>query len=252
VARSGSPRALRFALIALGAVLLGAAYATTLFPSPQADRIEPAPGVVGVNTGRSLAWLLHTKHGVALIDAGMDRDARAVLDELRAEGLSAAQVHSILITHAHPDHWGGAAAFPGARIYAGAGDVAVLQGKASLKGPMSGVLGGMMPPPLAAVEPLQDGRALDLDGEQVLAIALPGHTPGTTAYLWKDLLFSGDALLGHGAAAVSAPPWLFSEDAGEARRSLGRLREVPFTRMADGHVVATADARFRLLRLLLK
>ena len=188
---------------------------------------------------------------MALIDAGMDRDARAILDS-RAEGLSAAQVHSILITHAHPDHWGGAAAFPNARIYAGEGDVAVLQGRASLKGPMSRVLGGMMPPPLAAVEPVQDGRVLDLDGEQVVAIALPGHTAGSTAYLWKDLLFSGDALLGHGAAAVSAPPWLFCEDSGQARRSLEKLRDVPFTRMADGHVGATADARSRLLRLLRK
>lgn len=252
MARSSSPRALRIALIALGAVLLGAAYATTLFPSPQADRIEPAPGVTGVNTGRSLAWILHTRHGVALIDAGMDRDARALLDELRAQGLSAAQVHSILITHAHPDHWGGVAAFPGARIYAGEGDVAVLQGKASPRGPLSRVLGGMMPPPLAGVEPVQDGRVLDLDGEQVTAIAVPGHTAGTTVYLWKDLLFSGDALLGRGAAEVALAPWLLCEDKGQARRSLEKLREVPFTRMADGHIGATADARSRLLRLLRK
>jgi glyoxylase-like metal-dependent hydrolase (beta-lactamase superfamily II) len=240
------------ALIAFGAVLLGAAYATTLFPSPQADRIEPAPGVTGVSTGRSLAWILRTRRGAALIDTGMEKDARAVMDELRAQGLSASQVHSILLTHAHPDHWGGVAAFPGARIYAGEGDVPILQGKASLKGPMAGMLGGMMPPPLAAVEPVRDGQVLDLDGEQVLAIALPGHTPGTTAYLWKDLLFSGDALLGRGAAEVTTPPWLFSEDSGQAKRSLAKLREVPFTRMADGHIGATADARSRLLRLLRK
>jgi glyoxylase-like metal-dependent hydrolase (beta-lactamase superfamily II) len=252
VARSGSPRALRLALIALGAVLLGAAYATTLFPDPQADRIEAAPGVIGVNTGRGLAWLLHTKHGVVLIDAGMDRGARAVMDELREEGLGASQVHSILITHAHPDHWGGVAAFPGAKVYAGAADVPILQGRASLKGPMAGVLGGMMPPPLAAVEPVPDGQVLDLDGEEVRAIALPGHTPGSTAYLWKDLLFTGDALLGQGANAVRAPPWLFCEDSAQARRSLEKLREVPFTRIADGHVGATADARLRLLRLLRK
>ena len=76
----------------------------------------------------------------------MDPDARPILDELRGQGLSASQVHSILITHAHPDHWGATAAFPGARVYAGEGDVPVLQGRASLKGPMSGVLRGMMPP----------------------------------------------------------------------------------------------------------
>jgi len=252
VARSGSPRALRAALIALGAVLLGAAYLSTLFPRAQADRIEPALGVTGVNTGQSLAWILRTRHGAVLIDAGADRDARALLDELRAQGLDASKVHAILVTHGHPDHWGGAASFPQARVYAGAGDVALLQGRAKLHGPLSPVLSGMMPPPLPAVEAVADGQVLDLDGEQVRAIALPGHTPGTTAYLWGDLLFSGDALLGRGAAAVAPSPWLFCEDSGQARRSLQRLREVPFTRLADGHVGATAEARSKLLRLLQK
>lgn len=252
MARSGSPRLLRAALVALGVALLGAAYLTTLSPSLQADRIEAAPGAIGVNTGKSLAWILRTKRGVVLIDTGVDRDARAILEELGAQGLSASNVHTILITHAHPDHWAGAAAFPAAKVYAGAGDVALLQGKAKLKGPLSAVLGRIMPPPLAAVEPVQDGQVLDVDGEEIRAIALPGHTPGSTAYLWKDLLFTGDALLGKGAAEVSLSPWLFCEDSGQARRSLEKLRDVPFTRMADGHVGATADARSKLIRMLRK
>ena len=250
--RAGNPRLLRGVLIALGAVLLGAAYGTTLFPTPLAARIEPAIGVVGVDAGKSLAWILRTKRGVVLIDAGMDQDAKAILGELGAEGVSPAQVQAILITHAHPDHWGGAAAFRGAKVYAGAGDVALLKGEAKLKGPLSSMLGGMMPAPLAAVEAVQDGQVLELDGEEIRAVSLPGHTPGSTAYLWKDLLFTGDALLGKGAAEVTRAPWLFCEDAAQARRSLEKLRDVPFTRMADGHIGATADARSKLIRLLRK
>ena len=252
MARSGNPRLLRAALIAFGAALLGAAYLTTLFPSPLAERIEAAPGVIGVDTGKSLAWILRTRRGAVLIDTGMDRDAKAVLAELGQEGVSPAQVQAILLTHAHPDHWGGVAAFPSAKVYAGAGDAAVLQGKAKLKGPISGVLGGMMPAPLPSVEAVEDGQVLQLDGEELRAIALPGHTPGSTAYLWKDLLFSGDALLGKGAAEVTRAPWLFCEDADQARRSLEKLRDVPFTRMADGHIGATADARSKLVRMLRK
>ena len=94
------------------------------------------------------------------------------------------------------------------------------------------------------------GQVLTLDGEEVRIVALPGHTPGSTAYLWKDLLFSGDALLGRGADEVALAPWFFSESQDQARESLERLAELPFTRMADGHVGVTADARFKLLRML--
>jgi len=247
---AGSPRLLRAALIALGAFLLVAAYLHSIFRSPSADRVEPALGVVGVNTGRSLAWILRTAHGAALIDAGLEPDAGELVKALRAQGLDASRVHSVLVTHAHPDHWGGAAAFPAAKVYAGAGDAPVLQRQAKLKGPLAWAMDGMMPVALGSVERVEDGQVLSLDGEEVRAIALPGHTPGSTAYLWKDLLFSGDALLGRGADAVGTPPWMLCEDASQARRSLEKLREVPFTRMADGHSGATADARLKLLRLL--
>lgn len=250
MARSGNPRALRAALLVLGAILLGAAYLFATMPRVQADRIEPALGVTGVNTGRSLAWILRTRTGAVLIDAGEDRSAPRLLAELRRQGLTVQQIHTILLTHAHPDHWGGVVAFPKARVYAGVGDIPLLLGAAKLHGPLSGVLGGMMPPALTQVESAVDGQVLSLDGEEVRIVALPGHTPGTTAYLWKDLLFSGDALLGRGEDKVVLAPWVFSESQDQARESLDRLVELPFTRMADGHVGVTADARFKLLRML--
>ncbi|HVE84071.1 MAG TPA: MBL fold metallo-hydrolase, partial [Myxococcales bacterium] len=183
-ASSRGPGALRAALLALGALLLGAAWLSAGMPRAQAAHLEPAPGVVGVDAGRSLAWILRTRNGAALIDAGYDRDARALLAELRAQGLDASKVHTVLITHGHPDHWAGAAMFPAARVLAGAGDVPLLLGKARLRGPASFALSRVMPPPLPQVTAVADGQVLDVDGEEVRAIALPGHTPGSTAYLW--------------------------------------------------------------------
>jgi glyoxylase-like metal-dependent hydrolase (beta-lactamase superfamily II) len=250
--RPRGPGALRAALVAAGLLLLGGAWFSAQVPRSQSSRIEPALGVIGVDTGRSFAWVLRTRHGAALIDAGMDRDAPALLDELRAEGLSPSQVHTILITHAHPDHWGGVRAFPSARVLAGAAEVPLLTGKGKMESLAARVfdVAGVMPPPLSQVAAVGDGQALDVDGEEIRAVALPGHTPGSTAYLWKDLLFTGDALLGKGDAAVQGPPSFLCEDAAQARRSLEKLRELPFTRIADGHAGTTAGARLKLVQLL--
>ena len=55
---------------------------------------------------------------------------------------------------------------------------------------------------------ISEGEIFDLGGMEVEAIAVPGHTNGSTAYLLKDqnLLFTGDAVgSGHGV-------WIFNED----------------------------------------
>ena len=55
---------------------------------------------------------------------------------------------------------------------------------------------------------ISEGEIFDLGGMEVEAIAVPGHTNGSTAYLLKsqNLLFTGDAVgSGHGV-------WIFNED----------------------------------------
>ena len=55
---------------------------------------------------------------------------------------------------------------------------------------------------------INEGEVFDLGGYQVEAIAVPGHTDGSTVYLLKgqDLLFTGDAIgSGHGV-------WIFNEN----------------------------------------
>lgn len=45
---------------------------------------------------------------------------------------------------------------------------------------------------------LKDGDILKFGQESILVIATPGHTPGSTSFLWRDRLFTGDALLING------------------------------------------------------
>src|SRR5262245_50393197 len=46
---------------------------------------------------------------VAIVDAGLGRQAERLLEHLRADGLDPARVTTILLTHAHGDHGGGLA-----------------------------------------------------------------------------------------------------------------------------------------------
>ena len=53
-----------------------------------------------------------------------------------------------------------------------------------------------LPHPSQKIIPVYDGDVIDLGGRELLAIALPGHTPGSTALLDKNsgMLFSGDPI----------------------------------------------------------
>src|ERR1043166_8841306 len=73
-------------------------------PKRGPDRIAAADSIVGVFSGGSYAWIIRTANGAALVDAGLDPKAAAIVDELRAEGLDASKVHTILLTHGHAEH----------------------------------------------------------------------------------------------------------------------------------------------------
>jgi glyoxylase-like metal-dependent hydrolase (beta-lactamase superfamily II) len=148
------------------------------------------------------------------------------------------------------DHWAAAHLFPNARVVAGPGEAALIHGEYPQKS-LVGRLTRSLERPKAPkrVEEVRDGEELDVDGEKIRVIQVPGHTPGSVAYLWKDVLFSGDALV-HCNRGLGPSPFFFSEDDAESRESLRRLRDVDFSRVADGHAGLTVDAKAQLLETL--
>ena len=87
----------------------------TLKRLPQRAEIN---GVVVVKDGMVSASLVPFNEGeVALIDAGNDAEAKAILAELSRRGLTADDVKVILLTHGDADHVGG-----GGEVSKGAGD----------------------------------------------------------------------------------------------------------------------------------
>jgi glyoxylase-like metal-dependent hydrolase (beta-lactamase superfamily II) len=63
------------------------------------------PGLGHVN-----CYLLQDERGVAVVDPGLPgpQSWRALVDRLRRAGYKPKHVHSVIVTHSHPDHFGGA------------------------------------------------------------------------------------------------------------------------------------------------
>jgi len=119
------------------------------------------------------AWLLETSDGLVLIDALYGEHVEHLLDSVRRLGFDPAQIHTVLVTHAHFDHLGGAPAIralSGARIGMTAADWAMNDENAKLGN------GGAVALEHDLV--LDDGEALDFGDTRIECFVTPGHTPG--------------------------------------------------------------------------
>lgn len=79
---------------------------------------EIAPGIIRVQLpinftglGHTNMYVLEDEHGAAVIDTGLPGRAgwAAIRSGLKAVGVPLGRVHTIMITHSHPDHFGNAA-----------------------------------------------------------------------------------------------------------------------------------------------
>jgi glyoxylase-like metal-dependent hydrolase (beta-lactamase superfamily II) len=217
-------------LMGLGVVvLLLAAGAGAIFYSafannrPIADGQVLAPGVQVVKDGFVSAVLLDDGPGkVALIDAGNDKSGKNVLAALQARGLGAASVDALFLTHGHPDHVNGAKAFPGAAVYA-------LEAELPTVGDAVHV-----------THLLHDGDLVDVGTLHVEVFALPGHTPGSAAYLTRGVLFFGDSAGGAKDGTLMPAVRWFSKDPSQNMASLKTLAARLRPRAAEVRTLAFA------------
>ena len=214
-------------------------------------RLELAPGVVGIEAGGSYVWVIRTAHGAALIDAGMDTQGKAILAELDREHLNSANVNTIFVTHGHRDHIGALAAFPVAEIWVGPGDGELIHGQRRSKAfiPRMAAKYSAKPPPVGKLNDLDNLDKVDFDGEAMYIVHTPGHTPGSTMYLYKNILFTGDSLFASKDSFVY-PPRFICDDAAANRASIPQLKNLSFDIIADGHTGFTTNAHEKLLQFL--
>ena len=167
------------------------------------------------------AFLLHdgASGRTALVDAP---EADAILAALDAKGWT---LTDILITHHHGDPIEGVGALraaTGATVWGAAADAARL-------------------PPLDRA--VRAGETLDVAGEPVEVLDVPGHTVGHIAFHFPDsgLLFTGDSLMALGCGR------LFEGSPAQMWASLSAMAALPdATLVCSGHEYTQGNARFAL------
>jgi glyoxylase-like metal-dependent hydrolase (beta-lactamase superfamily II) len=161
---------------------------------------------------------------VALIDAGNDSEAAAILAELRRRGLGPEAVAAIFLTHGHPDHIGGLGQFPDAEVMALADEVPLIEGVTGARGPLTRFF-PVNPTGFTVTRALRDGEVVTMNGVQFRTYAVPGHTAGSAAYLVDGVLYVGDSADAANDGQLIGAPWIFSDSQDENRASLVRLEQ---------------------------
>jgi metallo-beta-lactamase class B len=149
--------------------------------APAMEPVKLFDNLYAVGNSEATVYAIVTSQGIILIDSGYaDRVETEVVASLKKVGLDPANVKYILVGHGHGDHFGGSSFFQeryGAKIGLAAADWDLMYPPA--------------PPANAAsqVKPKRDlvlaeGQPLTLGDTTVTVIAIPGHTPGSLAFIF--------------------------------------------------------------------
>jgi glyoxylase-like metal-dependent hydrolase (beta-lactamase superfamily II) len=185
--------------------------------SPIVDGQQIAPGVTVVKDSFVGIFVLDAGPGkVALVDAGNDKEGKALLAALAKRSLTPASVAAIFLTHGHPDHTAACKLFPQAEVYALKADVPLIGDAAKVTHPLNGG---------EVVEVAPDLR--------VEAFAAPGHTPGSAVYFARGVLFFGDSAGASKEGKVMKAVSLFSKNSAENVASLKALESRLSPRAAE-------------------
>ncbi len=178
-------------------------------------RAGSGPEVVQIALPMANVFLIKSARPV-LIDAGGPGDEGAILEALAREGIDPRALGLIVLTHAHADHAGSAAALQaatGAPVALGAGDAnmaaAGRNGELHPVGFEARLLLPFVNPPFAPFKPdVAIESELDLApwGVAGKVVALPAHTPGSVAVLLDNGdMFVGDLMRGGSIGGMINP-----------------------------------------------
>lgn len=150
------------------------------FSAPALTPVKLFDNLYAVGNSETVVYALTTSEGIVLFDAGHPGDIETiVLPGLVSLGLDPADIKYVLLGHGHSDHYGGAAFLQanGARIGTTAADWDTLAAEAP-----SALFGEIAKPSRDLV--LQEGAPLVVGDTTITVIEIPGHTPGSLAFIF--------------------------------------------------------------------
>jgi glyoxylase-like metal-dependent hydrolase (beta-lactamase superfamily II) len=215
--------------------------------------VQLAPGVWRIPLIRDLVngFVLRDDDGqVTLIDMGVAKSGPRVMAALAAIGSGPSDVTRLMLTHAHPDHAGGAkyvADQTGRAFGVHADDAGFAR---SGTGPprdrafrLGRLVERMAPsrfPAVPVVETFTDDQVIPFAGG-IRVIHTPGHSPGHASYLHEEsgVLITGDAIFN--VLGLRWPIKAFCTDSKMTTQTAHRLAEVDYTVAAFTHGAHLAD-----------
>jgi len=200
-------------------------------------------------------YLLHTSRAAVLIDAGVGVEPERIVERVTAV-VPSGLVKAILLTHAHSDHSGGAAGLSaafGCPVYAGEAEGRLVRegtdqelGLDVAKG--SGVYPADYEFPHVEVTGVEDGEVLTFEDLTVQAVIAPGHSVGSTSWVYdgpggRDL-FCGDMVFANGSLGLLN---CAGSSLSAYRENFGRLVALDINGFYPGHFVfSVADGQRHL------
>jgi glyoxylase-like metal-dependent hydrolase (beta-lactamase superfamily II) len=229
----------------------------------QVELIQLTPQLHFIRFPVGHAYLWHDPDGLTLIDTGLPGSAPQVKAAIHQAGYQTDDLRRLVLTHFHPDHIGAAAdiaAWGDVEVLAHQADAPFIRAEkagpppdlADWARPLYAQVTGQavpadaaspvapkpptLPPPPRIDRELSDGDALGFgDSDGAVAVAVPGHTPGSVAiYLPRhQVLFTGDAAARRPDGTVICG--VFNVDRAQAAASLRRLAALTVQVACFGH-----------------
>lgn len=181
---------------------------------------------------------------VTLVDMGVTSSGGKVMAALASIGSGPGDVTRLLLTHAHPDHAGGAAHVAretGRQFGIHEDDAASARAGTSpprdsslLLGRLFNRIGGGSFDPVPVGETFTDGQVVPFAGG-IEVVHTPGHSPGHAAYLLREsgVLITGDSIFN--VRGLRWPIKAFCTDFRLTTQTAHRLAELDYTVAAFTH-----------------
>lgn len=219
------PRSLRPA----AALLLAALSACTL----NLRQVQDPPRSAAVATAypwNSMVYLARTDSGVVAIDLGWYGADRSLRRGLRRVGAAPEEVTDVFLTHSHRDHIAGWRTVRHARFHVSAAEVPLLESDAhhpDLPSRAGERVAGNPAPwhGEVRVAAFSADTAFAFGRDTVRAFSVPGHTAGSAAYLFRGVLFVGDAVAYSYLRGFRPAFGVFTDDPARSRASMASLWE---------------------------